>query len=339
VNSTGAKRVIIDCDPGIGPGLDADDALAILFVLASPELELDGVTTIFGNVEVGRATENALRTLEAAGRQDVPVAQGMSVPLIGTLNKRSVDEYIKHDARLGMVDDERVQSGKSPMHAVDFIISKATESPGEISLLAVGPLTNVAHAILKQPSLKESIREITIMGGAFSREPVFGRGNITPVAEYNIWGDPFAANIVFESGIPVTAIGLDVTNPNAGTVLYEDQLLKLVETKSPLSEFLFELCRAYIDEPKFNWARKGCVLYDPVAAATMVDPSIVTIEQADVRVETTGEHARGQTIAYPNEEGRVAVCVDVNGDAFVDLFIGRIASLLESSWTEAARHA
>lgn len=323
------QRIIIDCDPGIGPGLDADDALAILFALASPELEVEAVTTVFGNVEVRRATDNALRVLDAVGRPDVPVAQGMPVPLSGRLNRRSEEEFGAQVSRLKPIDEERL-ARRSDLHAVDLIVSKVNERPGEIALLAVGPLTNVAMAILKDQSLKEKIPQITIMGGAFGREPVFGRGNITPVAELNIWGDPLAAEIVFQSGIPITAAGLDVTNPNAGTVLYEDQLLSLLDgTESAFTTFLDELCRTYIEAPKFNWARKGCVLYDPVAAATLVDRSLVTTAKAVVHVETVGERAYGQTIDHADEDGNVDVCVAVDGEAFVGLFTERIASLIE----------
>jgi inosine-uridine nucleoside N-ribohydrolase len=329
MSDTSPQRVIIDCDPGIGPGLDADDGLAILFALASPELRVEAVTTIFGNVEVRRATDNALRVLDAVGRTDVPVAMGMSVPLAGRLHPRSEDEFAQQVDRLKPIDEERL-ARRADQHAVDLIIEKVTASPGEIALLAVGPLTNVAMAILKEPALKDAIPQITIMGGAFGREPEFGRGNITPVAELNIWGDPLAADIVFTSGIPVTAAGLDVTNPAKGTVLYEDQLLTLLEGSSTrFTEFLDELCRTYIEAPKFNWARKGCVLYDPVAAATLVDRSLVTTARASVRVETTGEHAVGQTVDHADADGNVDVCVDVDGEAFTRLFMQRMRSLVE----------
>ncbi|MEA2377624.1 MAG: hypothetical protein QOK00_3487 [Thermoleophilaceae bacterium] len=326
----GPRRVILDTDPGIGPGMDADDVLALMFCLGSPELELQGVTTVFGNVEVGRATGNALRALEAIGRQDVPVAQGMSVPLSGTLNRRSAEEYEQHQSSLGPIDAERIEAGRIDRHASDFIAETVAGSPGEVSLLAVGPLTNVAMAILKRPALKTEIRDITIMGGAFAREPVYGRGNITPVAEYNIWGDPLAAKVVFDAGIPMTAVGLDVTNPAKGTVLYEDQMLELVADKTPFTEFLHEVIRTYIDAPKFDWAEKGCVLYDPVAAATLVDPALVTTERARVAVETQGAETSGQTIAHPSEEGNVGVCVDVDGDAFVQLFTERLRNLVSA---------
>ena len=159
-----SKRVILDFDPAIGPGLDADDVLALLFVLASPELHLEGLTTTYGNVEVRRATDNALRTLEAAGRLDIPVSMGNSVPLKGTLQPRAVQEYELHRSKVGPINNARVDLGKSAFHASDFIISKVMNNPGEITLLAVGPLTNLAMAIIKEPALKQNIRQITILG-------------------------------------------------------------------------------------------------------------------------------------------------------------------------------
>jgi inosine-uridine nucleoside N-ribohydrolase len=331
MSNANVQRMILDCDPGIGPGLDADDVLALLFALASPELQLEGVTTVFGNVEVRRATENALRTLEAAGRLDVPVAMGMGGPLSGQLHPRSETEYEHHRSLLGPVDDARVDTGRHALHASDFIISKVNEYPGEVAIVAVGSLTNVAMALLKEPSLKAKIPQIAIMGGAFAREPQFGRGNITPVAEYNIWNDPLAADIVFESGIPLTAVGLDVTNPVKGTVMYEDQLLGLVKQKSSFSAFLHDVCKTYIETPKFNWAKKGCLLYDPLVVGTLVDRSLVTTERSRVRVETTSELTRGQTIAFPSANGTVDVCVDVKGAAFVELFVSRLQALVDRS--------
>ena len=184
-------------------------------------------------------------------------------------------------------------------------------------------------ALLKEPSIKAKIPRIAIMGGAFAREPQFGRGNITPVAEYNIWNDPLAADIVFESGIPITAVGLDVTNPAKGTVMYEEQLFGLVKQRNKLSAFLHDVCKTYIDTPKFNWAKKGCLLYDPLVVGTLVDRSLVTTERSRVRVETVSELTRGQTVAFPSDEGTVDVCVDVNGPGFVELFVSRLQALVD----------
>jgi purine nucleosidase len=336
MTNSGAKRIILDCDPAIGPGLDADDVLALLFVLASPELKLEGVTTTYGNVEAWRATENALRTLEAAQRLDVPVSMGMTMPLAGRLHDRAIQEFELHRSKVGPIDRERVRKGRSPQHASDFIVSKAMENPGEITVLAVGPLTNLAMAMLKEPELKSNLRQITILGGAFGREPQFGRGNITPVAEYNIWHDPLAADIVFTAGVPMTVVGLDLCNPNKNTVLYEDQLMSLVERKTPFTAFLREVCETYIKAPKFTWAKKGCVLYDILAAATLVDRSLIVTEKSNVRVETVGELAMGQTIASPSEQGNVDLGVDVDGPRFISLFVERIQKLVDRTDPEAA---
>lgn len=332
-----AERVIFDTDPGIGAGLDADDPLALMLILASPELELVGVTPVFGNVEVNRATESALRVLEAARRTDIPIARGLSRAIDGTLHDASRAEYEKQASRIGAVDLERVEAERSREHAVDFIIRTVHEDPGNISIIAVGPLSNVAMALLKDPSLASKIKRVVIMGGAFGFEPNFGRGNVTPCAEYNIWHDPLAAKVVFESGVPLLAAGLDVTNPNKGTVLYEERLQGLVSAETEFSKFLHEICRNYIDAPRFNWTsgRRGCILYDPVAVAAAIDPTLVETRRFHVLIETSGQHAAGQTIvaARPDDptDGPIEVCVDVDGERFVDFFLERISALRDST--------
>ena len=330
------ERVIFDTDPGIGAGLDADDPLALMLILASPELELVGVTTVFGNVEIARATESALRVLEATGHSHIPVNMGMSRSIDGVLHAQSEVEYQKHRDNIGPVDHARVEAGRSDEHAVDFIVREVSENPGEITLIAVGPLSNLAMALLKRPQLAEEVRRIVIMGGAFGFEAEFGRGNVTPVAEYNVWHDPMAAKIVFESGIPLMAIGLDVTNPNVGTVLYEDRLNELIDVKTPFSEFLHLICRNYIDAPRFDWAteRRGCILYDPVAVAAAIDRSLVEIKRLPVLVETAGHYSAGQTMPVlrsdDDEAHLIDICVDVDGERFIDMFVERIAALRDS---------
>lgn len=324
-------RVIIDCDPGIGPGLDADDGLALLFALASPELQVEAVTTVFGNVDVERGTDNALRVLEAAGRTDVPVAMGMAQPLVGQLNERAIEDYAAQARRIPLANAERL-ARRAPQHAIDLIAQTVLASPGEVTVLAVGPLTNVAMAMLKEPAVKGAIKEIVILGGAFGREPEYGRGNITPVAELNIWNDPLAADIVFTSGVPMRVINLDVSNPNAGSVMYHDQLLGVLgDEDTPFAAFLGEMTRTYIEAPKFTWARNGCVLYDAIAAAILVDPELVHFERGRVRAVTQDGPAFGQTILYPADDGHVAVAVAIDGPKFVHLFLERIKSLVISS--------
>ncbi|GEN80641.1 nucleoside hydrolase [Actinotalea fermentans] len=323
----------MDCDPGIGPGLDADDGLALLFALASPELHVEAVTTVFGNVNVRRGTDNALRLLEAAGRTDVPVAMGMAQPVTGRLNERALDDYAAQDRRIPPADEARL-TRRAPQHAVDLIIDAVLASPGEITVLAVGPLTNVAMAMLKEPAVTGAIKEVVILGGAFGREPEFGRGNITPVAELNIWNDPLAADIVFTSGAPMRVINLDVSNPNAGSVMYHDQLSDVLgDDVNPLTSFLGEMTRTYIEAPKFNWARNGCVLYDAIAAAVLVDPGLVEVERGRVRAVTQDGPAFGQTILYPADDGHVDVAVAIDGPRFVGLFLERIRSLVDAAST------
>ncbi|MFP5072208.1 nucleoside hydrolase [Pseudonocardia nantongensis] len=330
-----AEMVVLDTDPGIGPRLDADDPLALLLILASPELELRGVTTVFGNVTVERSTESALRVLEAVGRLDVPVARGMSVALNGRLHDESVAEYAAQEQRIGPVDGDRVEHGRVAEHGVDFLVRTVLENPHQVRIIAVGPLTNVATAILKEPTFVSKTKAITIMGGAFGFDTGFGRGNITPSAEYNIWHDPDAARIVFESGIPMTVCGLDVTNPSKGTVLTEDQLLELVNKETAFAEFLHQMCKTYIDEPRFAWTtgQNSCILYDPVAVGSVIDPSLVRTRRTKVRVETRGEYTNGQTIAdlRSDEGGHVDVAVDVDGPRFVELFVKRLTELRDAT--------
>jgi len=322
--------VIIDCDPGIGPGLDADDALALFVGLASPEFDVKAVTTVFGNVAVDRGTDNALRVLEAAGRTDIPVAQGMSIPLSGRLNDKERSDFAAQDVNLPPADATRL-ARRDPRHAVDLLIDTVMAAPGRVSIVAVGPLTNVAMAILKEPGFASAVKQMAILGGAFGYEPEFGRGNITPVAELNIWNDPLAAEIVFQSGIDIVVTNLDVSNPAKRTVLYEDQLGELLALKSSrFVDFLEMVTRTYIDSPKFTWARKGCILYDPTAIAALIRPELFTFKRADVRVQVGDGPAYGQTIAYPDSTGSTSVATDVDGPAFVEWFMTRMRSLIAS---------
>lgn len=324
------QRMIIDCDPGIGPNLDADDVLAILYCLASPELKLEAVTTVFGNVAVDRGAQNAVRVLAAAGRTGIPVAAGMDRPLSGVLQAENVAEYREQGDRLPALDP--AAPGVLSTHAVDLLIETVRATPGELAILAVGPLTNIAMAILKEPRMRDWIPRIVIMGGAFGRDAEFGRGNVTPVAELNIWNDPRAAEIVFASGIPLTAAGLDVTNPNTGSVLYRPQLDQLLSVgDNVLSRFLAEAVRTYIDAPRFNWAKDGCVMYDAVAAATLAEPGLGTGLRGTVRVGEIGTLAEGQTVFTPDESGHVTILTAFQGERFIEQFVERVGALVESA--------
>src|SRR2546426_10720650 len=191
-------RIILDTDPGI------DDALALFLALASPELQLEAITTVSGNVHVDLTTRNALTLLELAGRTDIPVARGCDRPL----SRQPVfAEYVHGQNGLGGVELPEPQLQPVGQHAVDLIIERVMAAPREITLVPIGPLTNIALALRKEPRIAEHVREVVIMGGAL-RVP----GNVTPEAEFNIYADPHAAHIVFHAGWPIRLVSLDVTN-------------------------------------------------------------------------------------------------------------------------------
>jgi inosine-uridine nucleoside N-ribohydrolase len=183
------QRILLDTDPGI------DDALALLLALASPEIQLEAITTVSGNVHVDLTTRNALALLELAGRMDIPVARGCEGPLL----VKNVDAADVHGSNgLGGIELPHPKSQPVVQHAVELIIEKVMDAPGEITLVAIGPLTNIALAFRREPRIAQSVREVVIMGGAL-RVP----GNVTPGAEFNIFCDPHAAHIVFHAGWPI----------------------------------------------------------------------------------------------------------------------------------------
>ena len=203
-------RVILDCDPGI------DDALAIVFACGHPGLDLTGVTTVSGNVDLGKVTANALSVLELAGRPDVPVTAGSARPLLRPI----ADARDVHgESGLGAATLPPARAEAIPGHAVDFLIEQIGAAPGQITLVATGPLTNIALAVRREPRLTGWVRDFVIMGGST------GRGNTTPAAEFNIWADPEAAAIVFGAGWQVTMVGLDVTLQARATPAVQDRLL------------------------------------------------------------------------------------------------------------------
>jgi len=192
-----SKRILIDTDPGI------DDSLAILLALASPEVQIEGITTIHGNCSVDQATINALSILELANSHGITVAKGFPIPLV----QPSLLAAETHgDAGLGYAKLPEPRGRPKFQHASDFLIEKIMSNPGELTLVAIGPLTNVAFAIRKEPRIVEALKEVIVMGGTI-RYP----GNASPLAEYNVFVDPHAAHMVYHSGMPITLVPLDVT--------------------------------------------------------------------------------------------------------------------------------
>ena len=316
------RKIILDTDPAVGiPGTDADDPLALMLALKDPRLDLIGVTTVFGNCPPALGARCAALVLRAAGREDVPIAIGMGTRMNGELPQRLRDAYAGGRGRPGRIDLPEL-SGPH-MHAVDFLIETVLANPGEVTIVAVGAQTNIALALVKEPRLREQIHSIIFMGGALGLEPRYGRGNITSVAECNIWFDPQAADIVFKSGIDLTMVSLDVTNPSTGMVLTETAIRAVDPDSSSLASLFADICATYLEAPMFDWAN-GCVLYDPLAVAVAADPGIASFQEMAVGVETSGALSLGQTVPMREQIPNMRVCVSVDGTRTVKEIVATI---------------
>lgn len=311
------KRIIIDTDPGV------DDALTLLLALASPEIQLEALTITQGNVTVEMGTRNALAVLEFLNADHIPVSQGCSLPIVGPL---LASDHVHGASGLGIANLPDPITKPISQHALDYLIERFLAEPGEISLFAIGPLTNIALAIRKEPRFAEAVREMVIMGGAI-REG----GNITPQAEFNIYADPHAAHVVFHSGIPITLIPLDVTHK---CMLYTDQIGQLNKNESPLSQFVADSTAPYINFTKRKTGIDGCALHDPLTLATVIAPELLTFEDHFVDVDISSGPSIGSTFAdfyhTTSKPANVKVALDVRGEDFVELFLQRIEAVSKS---------
>ena len=284
------RRVIVDTDPG------TDDALALLMALNCPDLHIEGITTVGGNATLAQTTRNALRLLEhVAGGRAVAVAAGADRPARGSFS------YAYHVHGTDGLGVDLPSTARKPYSAdaVEFIRDRALAAPGQVTVIALGPLTNVAAALDRRPDVAKAISEIVVMGGA-----VEVPGNITSHAEFNIYEDPWSANAVFASGVPVTLIGLDVTHR---TSLHRDGGPRWFEGNSRSATFgnriLANSFRQRADVQEFY-------LHDPLAVAAAIEPELLTYRRAQVAVETDGEN-RGRTVAsYGDGPVKVALGVD-----------------------------
>jgi purine nucleosidase len=309
-------RIIIDTDPGI------DDALAFLFALASPEIKLEALTTTQGNVTLEKATRNALSILELARASHIPVVMGSMFPLVQPL-RASPD--VHGESGIGNAKLPEPSAKPLPGHAVDFLIETILAEPNEISLFPIGPLTNLAMAIRKEPRLAKAVRELVIMGGAIQ-----DGGNITPLAEFNIYVDPHAAHIVFHSGIPITLIPLDVTHKCLFKQQHVDRLLKI---SSPISKFISDAMSVYL-KASYEKGFDGSGLNDPLTLATILAPELLTLKEYYVDVDISGGVSMGNTFAdiynMSNKPSNMKVAMDVNSNAFIKLFVERMEHLSRS---------
>jgi purine nucleosidase len=328
------QKIIIDCDPGI------DDALAIVFAHGDPGLELCGITTVAGNVGLDRTTANALRVRDFIGMPDVPVTPGHAGPLLRpVLDAR----HVHGDSGLAGARLPEPASAAADGHAVDYLIETISAAPGEITLIAMGPLTNIALAVRREPLLTERVRDFVIMGGSA------GRGNVTPAAEFNIGADPEAAAIVFGAGWTVTMVGLDVTLQARATVAVRERMRGLGRLARDL---LLPSLAGYLsgdvagpalldgqatpdgqalpdehampDEREWPDGPGGPAVHDVCAVARVARPGLFSCMPALVQVETAGRLTAGMTVtdfaAAPAAcNAQVAMGIDVPG--FWDLVL------------------
>jgi purine nucleosidase len=308
------QRIIIDTDPGI------DDALAFLLALASPEIQIETLTTTQGNVTVETATRNALSVLELAHAEHIPVAQGSVVPLVQPLYASAV---VHGQSGIGNAVLPEPKTQAISQHAVDFLIDKVLAEPGEISIFPIGPLTNVAIAIRKEPRFAKAVKQLVIMGGAI-REG----GNMSPLAEFNIYVDPHAAHIVFHSGIPITLIPLDVTHK---CLVTRADVEHINEVKSPIARFVKNVLTPYLDFYEANTDFGGSALHDPLTLATIIAPELLTLQELYVDVDIHGGVSMGNTFAdffqIAKQPANMKVALDVQGRKFIDLFVERMIQL------------
>ncbi len=275
------RRIIIDTDPGV------DDALAIFLALRSPEVKVEAITPVAGNVPLDFTLPNALRLLEIAGRTDIPVAAGASRPLKRRLVTAA---HVHGNNGLGGVEFPLPKVKPVAETAPQLIRRLVRASPGELSIIAIGPLTNLALAFRADPQLPSQIRSIHIMGGSLSG------GNITPAAEFNSYVDPEAAQIVYRSGARITMIGLDVTRK---VVLSEAQVGMLESSADPVGHAAGRIMRATLAQIRRSGLEGGQLLvHDPLALGSFIEPSFVRLQDLHIEIETTGELTAGETVGY-----------------------------------------
>ena len=276
----GPFRVIIDTDPGV------DDALALLLAMRSPKLKIEAITPVAGNVPLELTLPNALRMVEIAGRTDIPVAPGAKAPLMRRLVSAA---YAHGENGLGgaVFPEPNLKPVTEP--AAEFIRHIVRKYPNEVTLITIGPLTNVATALNADPELAGMIKSLVMMGGSLSG------GNITPAAEFNIYVDPEAARIVFQSGIPITMVGLDVTRK---TALTEAHVRQLEAGQNAVSQAAAKIARNAIAHNRQQGFAVDPHMHDSLAVAAFLDPSLLKFEDYYVDVEIAGELTAGETVGY-----------------------------------------
>lgn len=316
------RRVIIDTDPGI------DDALALILAFRSPELKVEAITTVSGNVPLEDATRNALQILEVLDLPEPPpVACGAARPIV---REPLAARHVHGEDGLGDIAG-LTNAGGGPRYprptlspvgtsAVELILSLLSESPGEISIIALGPLTNIALALESNPAAFSQVQEVIVMGGA-----VNGIGNVTETAEFNFYADPDAASRVIRSGTPIAVIGLDVTTR---TLLTPSALE--ARTRDRIAQFISDISSKYFEVSLQRRGLSGCPLHDPLAVGAAIDGSFVTLEPFQADVETEGRLTAGMLVADRRKRAAqpagptIRAAVDVESERFINFFLSRV---------------
>ena len=311
--------ILLDCDPGV------DDAMALLWGLADPRVDIVAIGTVWGNVSVDLTTVNALRLLEIGGRPDIPVAKGARRPLLGPDPDFENGVHGKDgqgDTNLPMPETVHIEET-----AAAQIVRLANERPGELTLVAVGPLTNLAIALALDPGIADRFRQVVLMGGAFQVP-----GNVTPIDEANIWHDPEAAQMVMDAGWPLTIVGLDVTEEARVT---ETMLRDLAATGNPSTVHLQQISDGYLDiyTGRYGSEERQCPMHDALALGIAVDESLlVHAPMAQVWVELHGTVTRGATVADLRSwadpaKANARVVLKAEGERFVREWVATMAAL------------
>ncbi|NRA20885.1 MAG: nucleoside hydrolase [Oceanospirillaceae bacterium] len=306
------NKIILDTDPGI------DDAMAIFTAMAHPQIELLGLTTTFGNVSVEQATLNALSLVEMAGL-DIPVARGVATPWVMDLNP--FPDFVHGVEGFGEVKLAAPKRTAVPQSAAQFIVDQVNANPGEISLVAIGPLGNLAAALQIDPSITTKVKQVVLMGGVIG-----GDGNVSPVAEANILSDPHAADKVMAAAWPVVIVGLDVTHQ---VILNKALFAKIAAENAKVGQFMADAAKFYIDFYSSIRDIDGCYAHDVSAVAYVIDPEIFGTIEGEVCVATEGV-AIGQTIMsrfgipYPltfwTGRPKQKACMEVDSNKLIALF-------------------
>lgn len=305
--------IILDCDPG------HDDAIALILALASPELELKAVTTSAGNQTPEKTLRNALRILTLLQRSDIPVAGGAVKPLMREL---IIADNVHGESGLDGPELPEPNFAPQQCNAVELIAKTLRESAEPVTIVATGPLTNIALLLTSHAELQPKIARIVIMGGAAAL------GNWTPAAEFNIYVDPEAAEIVFQSGLPIVMAGLDVTH--RAQIMSED-IERFRQLDNPVAAVVADLLDFFMEYHKQEkWGFQGAPLHDPCTIAWLIKPSMFTCVERWVGVETQGKYTQGMTVvdyySLTNNAPNTTVMMDIDRQAFVDLLVERVGT-------------